>query len=92
MTINTSMLKHQLLALQNNCAAIVHIVESTLTLLEGEGKSDSDVHPEMCLHPKETLQDARTMGFPTRWRCSQCSDYLDIANEQMPQRGEQEIN
>jgi hypothetical protein len=89
---DTDMLKQQLLALQANCVSIVQIVESTLSLLNNIEKSDSDKGPDMCLHPKDTLQDARTMGYPTRWRCPQCNDYLDIANDQMPQRGKQEIN
>jgi len=86
------MLKQQLLALQASCASIIQIVESTVSLLENIEKSASATEPEMCLHPKETLQDARTMGYPTRWRCPQCNDYLDIANDQTPQRVKQEIN
>jgi hypothetical protein len=86
------MLKQQLLALQASCASIIQIVESTLSLLENIEKSSSVIQPEMCLHPKETLQDARTMGFPTRWRCAQCDEYLEIANDQIPQRTKQEIN
>jgi len=86
------MLKQQLLALQANCVSIVQIVESTLSILDNTEKSPSDIEPKMCLHPKDTLQDARTMGYPTRWRCPQCNEYLEIANDQTPQRGKQEIN
>ena len=86
------MLKQQLLALQANCASVVQIVESTLSLLEHNEKSDSVTQPEMCLHPKDTLQDARTMGLPKRWRCTLCNEYLELANEQIPQRTKQEIN
>jgi hypothetical protein len=89
---NKDMLKQQLLALQANCVSIVQIVESTLSLLDNIEKSASDMEPEVCLHPKDTLQDARTMGYPTRWRCSQCNEYLEIANDQAPQRTKQEIN
>jgi|TARA_R100001086_G_C11767493_1_gene239887 hypothetical protein len=90
--IDRDMLKQQLLALQANCASIVQIVESTLSILDNIEKSPSDIKPEMCLHPKDMLQDARTMGYPTRWRCPQCNEYLEIANDQIPQRGKQEIN
>ena len=86
------MLKQQLLALQANCVSIVQIVESTLTILDDIEKSPSVTEPELCLHPKDSLQDARTMGYPTRWRCPQCSEYLEIANDQIPQRRKQEIN
>jgi len=86
------MLKHQLLALQANCVSIIQIVESTISLLDNIEKSASDMGPEMCLHPKDMLQDARTMGNPTRWRCPQCNEYLEVANDQIPQRAKQEIN
>ena len=89
---NKDMLQQQLLALQANCVSIVQIVESTLSLLNGIEKSPSVTEPELCLHPKDSLQDARTMGYPTRWRCPQCNEYLEIANDQIPQRGKQEIN
>jgi hypothetical protein len=92
---DTDMLKQQLLALQANCASIIQIVESTVSLLENNEKSASVTQPEMCLHPKETLQDARTMGNPTRWRCTLCDQYLELANDQIPQipqRTKQEIN
>ena len=89
---NTDMLKRQLLALQANCVSIVQIVESAISLLDDNEKSDSDMMPKMCLHPKDTLQDARTMGYPSRWRCPECNEYLEVANDQIPQRGKQEIN
>jgi hypothetical protein len=89
---NKDILKQQLLALQANCVAIVQIVESTLSLLDNTKKSSLDTELEMCLHPKDNLQDARTMGHPTRWRCAQCDTYLEIANDQIPQRSKQEIN
>jgi|TARA_B100000949_G_scaffold225900_1_gene230634 hypothetical protein len=89
---NKDMLQQQLLALQANCVSIVQIVESTLSLLNGIEKSPSVTEPEMCLHPKDTLQDARTMGNPTRWRCPQCDEFLEIANDQIPQGRKQEIN
>ena len=86
------MLKQQLLALQANCAAVVQIVESTVSLLDNIEKSAPVTEPDLCLHPKETLQDARTMGNPTRWRCTLCDEFLEIANDQIPQRAKQEIN
>ena len=88
----TDMLKQQLLALQANCASIVQIVESTVSLLDNIEKSVPVTQSELCLHPKETLQDARTMGNPTRWRCTNCNEYLELANDQIPQRAKQEIN
>ena len=88
----TDMLKQQLLALQANCASIVQIVESTVSLLDNIEKSVPVTQSELCLHPKETLQDARTMGNPTRWRCPHCNEYLELANDQIPQRAKQEIN
>ena len=92
MMTEVGMLKQQLLALQANCASIVQIVESTVSLLDNIEKSVPVTQSELCLHPKETLQDARTMGFPTRWRCTHCNEYLELANDQIPQRAKQEIN
>jgi len=86
------MLKQQLLALQANCAAVVQIIESTVSLLDNIEKSVPVTQLDLCLHPKETLQDARTMGSPTRWRCTLCDEFLEIANDQIPQRAKQEIN
>ena len=89
---NRDMLRQQLLALQANCASVVQIVESTISVLEDIEKSAPITQSEMCLHPKEALQDARTMGNPTQWRCTNCDVYLEIANDQIPQRAKQEIN
>ena len=92
MMTDMDMLRHQLLALQANCASIVQIVESTISVLDNIEKSVPITESDLCLHPKETLQDARTMGNPTRWRCTNCDAYLEIANDQIPQRAKQEIN
>ena len=89
---NSKLLKQQLLALQANCASIIQITESVVSLLEKTEEKPSIMDIDSCLHPQEALQDARTMGFPNRFMCVQCKTYVEVADEQVLQAVRQEIN
>ena len=89
---NKELLKQQLLALQGNCASIIQIVESVVSLLEKTEEKSSFMDSDSCLHPQQALQDARTMGSPNRFICIQCKTYIEVADEQVLQASRQEIN
>lgn len=92
MSETMELLKQQLKALQANCSSIVNNVDSILTLLEHGEKTTPPEDPDVCLHPPECLQDARTMGYPYRYICVGCGEYMELADEQIQDINSREMN
>lgn len=55
-------------------AAITALQHAITTLQPPAPSSDAG-----CPHPKGQLIDARSMGHPNRWHCTQCEQEVDLA-------------
>ena len=85
------LLKQQLRALQGNCTSISNNIDSILTIIDHVSqKPPADTG--VCLHHPEYLQDARTMGYPNRYICIGCGEYVELADEQIQDINNREAN
>ena len=76
---NTKMLKHQLMALQANCASTVQNIQSIIAMIDQdvEEHKSAQVNSE-CQHPHQFLQDIRTMGNTHRFFCTKCKQKIEV--------------
>ena len=91
MSTTMELMKQQLKALQANCNSMASNIDSILTLID-HGEQTPSVDSDVCLHPPECLQDARTMGFPHRYICVGCGEYMELADEQIQDINNREMN
>lgn len=91
MSDNMELLKQQLRALQGNCTSISNNIDSILTIIDHVSQKPP-VDTDVCLHPSECLQDARTMGYPNRYICVGCGEYMELADELIQDINNREVN
>ena len=77
---DVELFKHQLRALQGNCAAMIQTIQGLLSVIEKEdGSQEGDETSKgKCEHPQRFLHDARTMGHKNRFFCMNCHEYVDL--------------
>ena len=73
------MLKHQLMALQANCASTVQNIQSIIAMIDQDTEEQQATQGNgECGHPRQFLQDIRTMGNTHRFFCTKCKQKINV--------------